>query len=160
MNRNGLLNPNTGKPSIQLHSAELISVPGSLILLPYGCTSCINGICCNRNIFHSVRSYQMLCSYLLVYILIKGPCCFLQQETLPFLLSILVGSRNRLEPDFTIKLNKIEGLMEDWLKCQISLLIKYRQNQNQKIHYYNTTDGTSFRKFEGWMWKGSIYFFI
>jgi len=55
----------------------------------------------------------MLCSYLLVYILIKGPCCFLQQETLPFLLSILVGSRNRLEPDFTIKLNKIEGLMED-----------------------------------------------
>jgi len=22
----------------------------------------------------------------------------------------------------------IEGLMEDWLKCQISLLVKYRQN--------------------------------
>ena len=157
MNRDGLLNPNTGEPSIQPHSAELISVPGSLILLPYGCTSCINGICCNRNIFHSVRSYQMLCSYLLVYILIKGPCCFLQQETLPFLLSILVGSRNRLEPDFTIKLNKIEGLMEDWLKCQISPLIKYRQNQ--KIHYYNTTDATS-QKIRGVVWKGSICSFI
>ena len=24
--------------------------------------------------------------------------------------------------------------MEDWLKCQITLLIKYHQNQNQKVY--------------------------
>ena len=38
--------------------------------------------------------------------------------------------------------------MEDWLKCQISSLVKYRQNQNQIIQAYslqeaNTDLGTS-----------------
>ena len=46
---------------------------------------------------------------------IKGPRCFLEQETLPL---------------FTIELKQSEGLMEDWLKCQISPIVKYRQNQN------------------------------
>jgi len=41
------------------------------------------------------------------------------------------GSRNGYERDFTLRY--IEDLMEDWLKCQISPLVKYRQNQNQKI---------------------------
>ena len=27
--------------------------------------------------------------------------------------------------------------MEDWLKCQISPLVKYRQNQNQKTKQFN-----------------------
>ena len=38
--------------------------------------------------------------------------------------SILVGSRNGFERDFTIE---IEGLMEDRHKCKISSLVKYRQ---------------------------------
>ena len=43
----------------------------------------------------------------------------------------LVGSRNGFERDFTIELKLIEGLMEDWLKCQISSLVKYRQNRTK-----------------------------
>ena len=35
---------------------------------------------------------------------IKGPRCFLEQETLPLLLIVLVGSRNRFERDYTIEL--------------------------------------------------------
>ena len=49
---------------------------------------------------------------------IKGPSCFLEQETLPCCL-VLVGSRNAFERDFTI----------DCLKCRIIRLVKYRQNQ-------------------------------
>jgi len=33
---------------------------------------------------------------------------------------------------------KIKGLMEDWLKCQISPLVKYRQNQT-KLNIINLT---------------------
>ena len=48
----------------------------------------------------------------------KYPCHYLP------LCLVLVGSKNGFEPDFTI-----EGLMEDWLKCQLSTLVKYRQNR-------------------------------
>ena len=59
---------------------------------------------------------------------IKGTRCFLEQETLPLLLStgwfqerIRAWFHNRAEINW--------GLMEDWLKCQISSLVKCRQNQ-------------------------------
>ena len=32
--------------------------------------------------------------------------------------------------------------MEDWLKCQISSLVKYRQNQYQKYNVYINTSRT------------------
>jgi len=35
---------------------------------------------------------------------IKGPRCFLEQETLPLLFSVLVDSRDGIERDFTIEL--------------------------------------------------------
>ena len=44
---------------------------------------------------------------------------------------ILVASRNGFKLDFTIKVNWIEGHMEDWLKCQISAIVKYHQNQTE-----------------------------
>jgi len=44
---------------------------------------------------------------------------------------VLVGSRNRLYRNFTIQLKCIEDLLEDLLKCQISTLVKYRQNQTK-----------------------------
>ena len=37
--------------------------------------------------------------------------------------TILVGSRNGFERDFTIELTYIQGLVEDWLTCQTSLLV-------------------------------------
>ena len=46
---------------------------------------------------------------------------------------VLDGSRNGFERDFTIELKSIEGLMKDWLKCQISPLVQYRQNQTVKL---------------------------
>ena len=58
----------------------------------------------------------------------KAPFVFLSKKLYPYCL-VLVGSRNGFERIFTIKLKWIEGLMEDWLKCQISPLVKYRQNQ-------------------------------
>jgi len=47
---------------------------------------------------------------------IKGPRCSLEQDTF------------RFERDFTIELNQIEGIMEDWHKRQISPLVRYRQH--------------------------------
>ena len=58
-----------------------------------------------------------------------APVVSLSMKRYPYCL-VLVGSRNGFERDFTIELNEIEGLMEGWLKCQISPLVKYRQNQN------------------------------
>ena len=62
---------------------------------------------------------------------VKGTRCFLEYETLPLLLStgwfqewIWTWCHNRTKTN-------IEVLMEDWLKCQITPLVKYRQNQNQ-----------------------------
>ena len=52
---------------------------------------------------------------------IKGPRCFL--ELYPYCL-VLVGFRNGFDRDFTVE-----------LKCQISILVKYRQNQ--KLPPYN-----------------------
>ena len=54
---------------------------------------------------------------------IKRPRCFLEQKKLYSYCLVLVGSS-----DFTIEPKQIEGLMEDCLKCQISPLVKYRQN--------------------------------
>ena len=33
--------------------------------------------------------------------------------------------------------------MEDWLKCQISSLVKYRQNQNQIIQAYSLQEANT-----------------
>ena len=41
---------------------------------------------------------------------------------------VLVCSRNGFECDFKLELNYIEGVMEDWLRYEISFLVKYRQN--------------------------------
>ena len=57
---------------------------------------------------------------------IKGPRCFLEQETLPLLLST-GWFQERIQAWFHNQTKIIEGLMEDWLKCQISSLVKYRQ---------------------------------
>ena len=57
----------------------------------------------------------------------------LDQETLPSLL-LPVCSRNGLELEFTLQLTYIEGLMKDWIICQLSSVVKYSQNQN--IHSY------------------------
>ena len=56
---------------------------------------------------------------------IKGPRCFLEQETLPLLLSTgwfqeRISQSNQ---------NKLRTLWK--ITCQISLLVKYHQNQNQ-----------------------------
>ena len=51
---------------------------------------------------------------------IKGHRCFLY-------CLVLVDSSNGFERDFTIELKSTVGVMEDWLKCQISPLVKYRQ---------------------------------
>ena len=61
----------------------------------------------------------------------KAPVVSLSKKLYPYCL-VMVGSRIGFERDFTIKLNLIEGLMEGWLKCQISPLVKYRQNQNNR----------------------------
>ena len=60
----------------------------------------------------------------------KAPVVFLSKKLSPYCL-VLVGSRNRFEREFTIKLKWIEG----WLKCQISPLVKYRQ-KNKKTYIY------------------------
>ena len=49
----------------------------------------------------------------------KAPVVSLSKKIYPYCL-LLVGSRNEFEGDFTIELKWIEGLIEDWLKCQIS----------------------------------------
>ena len=46
---------------------------------------------------------------------------------------VLVDSRYGYERDFTIELKYGEGLIEDRLKCQISLLVKYLQNQIESM---------------------------
>ena len=46
---------------------------------------------------------------------------------------VLVDSRYGFERDFTIELKSSEGLIEDRLKCQISLLVKYLQNQIESM---------------------------
>ena len=43
----------------------------------------------------------------------------------------MVGSNNGFERDFTIELKWIEGIIEDWLKCQIYRLVEYRKKTNQ-----------------------------
>ena len=58
---------------------------------------------------------------------IKDPHCFFEQETLPLLLST-GWFQERIRAWIHNWTKLIEGLMEDWLKCQISLLVKYRQN--------------------------------
>ena len=62
----------------------------------------------------------------------KATVFFLSKKHYPHCL-VLVGSRNGFECDFTIKLKYTEGLMDDLLKCQISRLGKYCQNQ---IHFF------------------------
>ena len=44
--------------------------------------------------------------------IIKGSCCFLDQETLPHCL-VLVGSSNLFKRDLTIEQKQIESLMVD-----------------------------------------------
>ena len=61
-----------------------------------------------------------------VWVASKALIVSLSKKLYPYCL-VLVGSRNGLERDITIKLKQIEGLMEDWLKCQISPLVEYRQ---------------------------------
>jgi len=60
-------------------------------------------------------------------LLVLSDVVSLSKKLYPYCL-VLAGSRNGFEHDFTIVLNQIEGLMEDWLKCQIRPLVKYRQN--------------------------------
>jgi len=43
------------------------------------------------------------------YSSIKGPRCFLEQETYTYCF-VQVGSRTRFEPAFTIELNKLKAL--------------------------------------------------
>ena len=44
---------------------------------------------------------------------------------------VFVDSRKGFERDFTIELKLIESLMENWLKCHISPLVKYRQKKTK-----------------------------
>ena len=60
----------------------------------------------------------------------KNPIVSLSKKLYPYCL-LLVGSKNGFECDFTIELKWIEGLMEDWLKCQISPLVKWCLNKNK-----------------------------
>ena len=62
----------------------------------------------------------------------KTPVVSLSKKLYPCCL-VLVGSRNGFERDFTIELNYIQGLMEDWLKCQTSPLVKYHQKKRKKF---------------------------
>ena len=48
-----------------------------------------------------------------------------------FTLIALTGSRNGLEREFTIELKQIKGPMQNRLNCQISPLVKYRQNKTK-----------------------------
>ena len=66
---------------------------------------------------------------------VKDPRSLLEQETLPFCLE-LVCSGNEIERDFTIELKQIEGLMEDWLKWEISPLVKYPHGSDNAILIY------------------------
>jgi len=71
---------------------------------------------------------------------IKLPVVTLSKKFYPYCL-VLVGSRNRFERNFTIKLKQIEGLMEDWLKmsnrptCWISSkpMVQEPDNSTKKI---------------------------
>ena len=56
----------------------------------------------------------------------KAPVVSLSKELYLYCLE-LVDSRNGFERDITIEIKLIEGLMEDWLNCHISLFVKYRQ---------------------------------
>ena len=76
----------------------------------------------------------------------KAPVVTLSKKHYPYCL-VLVGSRNGFERDFTIALKGIEGLMEDWLKCQISLLVKYRQNQTVQWLFFISWIGTVLSNF-------------
>jgi len=52
-------------------------------------------------------------------------------------IAFMVGSMNGFERDFTIELKSSEGLMEDWLKYQISLslnIVKTKPKHMMKIH--------------------------
>ena len=53
---------------------------------------------------------------------IKCPVVSFSKKLYPYCL-ILFGSRNGFECDITVELKNSEGLMEDWLKCQISPLL-------------------------------------
>ena len=69
---------------------------------------------------------------------IKGPRCFLEQETLPFLHST-GWFQERIRAWYHNRTQMV-GLMEDWFKCQISPLVKYRQNQTKmflSLRYYH-----------------------
>ena len=52
---------------------------------------------------------------------------------------VLVGSRHKFKGDFAIKLKQIEGLMEDWIECQISPLVKYCQNITKYLYLCTNT---------------------
>ena len=90
------------------------------------------------NIIHKQRGgvVQWVYGWLVMWrSLIRAPLktavVSLSKKLYPYCL-VLVGSRNGFELDITIELNHNVGLMEDWLKCQISPLVKYRQNQKPK----------------------------
>ena len=63
--------------------------------------------------------------------------------------TILVGSRNGFERDFTIELTYIQGLVEDWFTCQTSLLVnivKTKTNNPFKCMYdFSTESSCKFR---------------
>ena len=44
---------------------------------------------------------------------------------------------NGFDRDFTIELNLSQGLMEDWRKCQISPLVKYRPTNIYKYSMFS-----------------------
>ena len=67
---------------------------------------------------------------------IKGPVVSLSNKLYPYCL-VLVGSRNGFEREFTIELKYIEGFMEDWLKCQISPLVKYQHQHFNIVLFQN-----------------------
>ena len=86
---------------------------------------------CLHLTFYSTTKLKDTCTtwnfYPFTYQSSKAPVVLLNKKLYPYCL-VLVGSMNGFEHDFTIELKKIEGLMmKDWLKCQISPLVKYRQ---------------------------------
>ena len=70
--------------------------------------------------------------------LCKAPLVSLSKKLYPYCL-VLVGSRNGFERDITIEVNYLRALWKIDLKCQISPLVKYRQNQTNVRALYCMT---------------------
>ena len=76
---------------------------------------------------HQTRNVEVVS-----YSPIKGPCCFLEQETLPLLLST-GWFQEQIRAWFHNQTKINWGPYGRWLKCQINPLVKYRPNQTHNL---------------------------